>query len=237
MGYSVKRRVMLDVFSYLALRQANYRQLKQRQRNALFRTSSLSFIQSFLLICQMLVFFFFQELNSKELYPGLYLNIKSKRKSFSTYYLSIKVFLWLYNFLKLCQHKWNNGIIVLKLLTQRAWSQWVPVLAPSHLLPLRSRSDSDEERRQKTIRYLTIHSSLRPEQWNFAPLQKSHQNHRYMCKQKPCNKCYERASMQACITGALWAKRGERGILRSAKRVRGARRGEEIIFPLFSSRD
>ena len=161
--------------------------------------------------------FIFQELNSK----GLHVNIKSKRKSSSTYYLSIRVFLWLYNFLKLCQHKWNKGIIVLKLLTQ---SQWVPVLAPSYLLPLRSRSDCDEERRQKTIRYLTTHF-LRPEQWSFAPWQKSHQNHRCICEQKPCNKCYERASMLPFITGALGAQRGERRILREARNERETRDG------------
>ena len=165
-------------------------------------------------------FFIFQELNSK----GLHVNTKSKRKSSSTYYLSIRVFLWLYNFLKLWQHKWNKGIIVLKLLTQRAWSQWVPVLAPSYLLPLRSRSDCDEERRQKTIRYLTTHF-LRPEQWSFAPWQKSHQNHRCICEQKPCNKCYERASMLPCITGALGAQRGERSILREAKNERETQDG------------
>ena len=163
-------------------------------------------------------FFIFRELNSK----GQHVNIKSKRKSSSTYYLSIKVFLWLYNFLKLCQHKWNNAIIVLKLLTQRAWLQWVPVLAPSYLLPLHSRSDCDEERRQKTIRYLTTHF-LRPEQWSFAPLQKSHQ--RCICEQKPCNKCYERASMLPCITGALGAQRGERGILPEARNERETRDG------------
>ena len=175
-------------------------------------------------------FFIFREVNSK----GLHVNIKSKRKSSSTYYLSIKVFLWLYNFLKLCQHKWNNGIILLKLLTQRAWSQWVPVLVPSYLLPLRSRSDCDEERRQKTIRYLTTHF-LRPEQWSFAPWQKSHQNHRCICEQKPCNKCYERA--RRFNRRFMSPARRTRHFARSEKRAGDARREEEIIFPLFSSRD
>ena len=165
-------------------------------------------------------FFIFRELNSK----GQHVNIKSKRKSSSTYYLSIKVFFVTIQFFKAMSTQLNNGIIVLKLLTQRAWSQWVPVLAPSYLLPLRSRSDCDEERRQKTIRYLTTHF-LRPEQWSFAPLQKSHQNHRCICEQKPFNKCYERASMLPCITGALGAQRGERGILREAKNERETRDG------------
>ena len=123
---------MLDVFSYLAL----------RQRNALFHTSSLSFIQSFNLSnVGVFIFLIFQGLNSK----GLHVNIKRKRKSSSTYYLSIKVFFCDYTIFL----SYVNTIIVLKLLTQRAWSQWVPVLAPSHLLPLQSRSDCDEERRQK----------------------------------------------------------------------------------------
>ena len=44
--------------------------------------------------------------------------------------------------------------------------------------------------------------------------------------------------MLPCITGALGAQRGERGILREAEtRAGDARREEEIIFPRFSSRD